>query len=53
MLYRAGLFCRADDRAEPVVVLAPPLTCGEAELTFIGDTLRTAFTAAWEAYCAR
>jgi adenosylmethionine-8-amino-7-oxononanoate aminotransferase len=53
MLYQAGLFCRADDRAEPVVVLAPPLTCGESELTFIGDTLRTAFTAAWDSYRAR
>jgi adenosylmethionine-8-amino-7-oxononanoate aminotransferase len=40
-LYEAGLICRADDRAEPVITLAPPLIAGEAELTFIVDTLRT------------
>lgn len=49
-LYKAGLFCRADDRAEPVVVLSPPLTCAADELRFIGDTLVRAFTDAWDAY---
>ena len=47
-LYEAGLICRADDRADPVVVLAPPLVCGEAELEFIGATLRRVFTSAWD-----
>ena len=52
-LYRAGLFCRADDRADPVVVLAPPLTCGVSELQFIGDTLVDAFTDAWNDFQSR
>lgn len=52
-LYRAGLFCRADDRAEPVVVLAPPLTCTADELQFIGDTLAEVFAGAWDAYRQR
>ena len=52
-LYKAGLFCRADDRAEPVVVLAPPLTCTADELQFIGDTLVEVFAAAWDAYRQR
>ena len=52
-LYRAGLFCRADDRADPVVVLAPPLTCGPDELQFIGDTLVRVFTDAWDAWQSR
>jgi len=52
-LYRAGLFCRADDRADPVVVLSPPLTCGPEELNFIGDTLVKVFTDAWDAFRSR
>ncbi len=53
MLYKAGLFCRADDRADPVVVLSPPLTCGPDELQFIGDTLVDACTAAWDQFQSR
>ena len=30
-LFEAGLYCRADDRGDPVVQLAPPLICGQAE----------------------
>ena len=30
-LWEAGLYCRADDRGDPVVQLAPPLTCGQRE----------------------
>jgi adenosylmethionine-8-amino-7-oxononanoate aminotransferase len=52
-LYKAGLFCRADDRAEPVVVVAPPLTCGPEELRFIGDTLVRVITDAWSAFQSR
>lgn len=35
-LFDAGLYCRADDRGDPVVQLSPPLTIGPAEhaLTF-------------------
>ena len=40
-LYEAGLICRADDRAEPVITLSPPLIAGDEELSFIADTLRT------------
>ena len=52
-LYKAGLFCRADDRADPVVVLSPPLTCGPDELRFIGDTVVEVFNNAWEAFQSR
>lgn len=53
MLYEAGLICRADDRADPVLVLAPTLVCGADELGFIHDTLHRAFTAAWEQWSSR
>lgn len=39
-LYEAGLICRVDDRAEPVITLAPPLIAGEEEFEFIATTLR-------------
>jgi adenosylmethionine-8-amino-7-oxononanoate aminotransferase len=38
-LFEAGLYCRADDRGDPVVQLAPPLTIGPAEIREIGDIL--------------
>ncbi len=47
-LYEAGLICRADDRGDPVVQLAPTLICGEEEFDFIATTLRTVLTRAWE-----
>jgi adenosylmethionine-8-amino-7-oxononanoate aminotransferase len=47
-LFEAGLICRADDRAEPVIVLAPPLIAGEEELAFIGSTLRAALSEGWQ-----
>ncbi len=52
-LYEAGLICRADDRAEPVITLAPPLIAGDEELTFIADTLRTVLGAASVELAAR
>lgn len=39
-LYDAGLYCRADDRGDPVIQLAPPLTIGPSEFREIGDILR-------------
>ena len=39
-LFDAGLYCRADDRGDPVIQLAPPLTCGPAEFEEITDILR-------------
>ena len=46
-LYQAGLYCRADDRGDPVVQLAPPLTCGPAQFDEIEQILRGVLTEAW------
>ena len=45
-MYELGLYCRADDRGEPVITLAPPLICGQAEFDFIGDVLHRTLTEA-------
>jgi adenosylmethionine-8-amino-7-oxononanoate aminotransferase/transposase len=45
-LFEAGLYCRADDRAEPVVQLAPPLICGQAQFDEMEQILRDALTSA-------
>jgi adenosylmethionine-8-amino-7-oxononanoate aminotransferase len=47
-LYEAGLICRADDRGDPVIQLAPPLTCGPAEFEEITTILRSVLTEAWK-----
>jgi len=39
-LLDAGLYCRADDRGDPVVQLAPPLISGQAEFDEIEQKLR-------------
>jgi adenosylmethionine-8-amino-7-oxononanoate aminotransferase len=52
-LYQAGLICRVDDRAEPVITLAPPLIAGEEELAFIAGTLRRVLTAASAEFATR
>ena len=39
-LFEKGLICRADDRGDPVVQLAPPLISTEVEIEFIVETLR-------------
>jgi adenosylmethionine-8-amino-7-oxononanoate aminotransferase len=46
-LFDAGLYCRADDRGDPVIQLAPPLTIGPAEFTEIEQILRSVLTEAW------
>jgi len=46
-LFDAGLYCRADDRGDPVIQLAPPLTIGPAEFTQIEQILRGVLTEAW------
>ena len=46
-LFAAGLYCRADDRGDPVIQLAPPLTIGPAEFTQIEQILRGVLTEAW------
>jgi adenosylmethionine-8-amino-7-oxononanoate aminotransferase len=40
-LYRRGLICRADDRGDPVVQLAPPLIAGEEQFEEIEAVLRS------------
>ncbi len=49
-IYNAGLICRADDRADPVLVLSPTLVCGEEELRFIGKVLTDALNHATIAF---
>ncbi len=46
-LYESGLYCRADDRGDPVVQLAPPLICGPEEFDQIESILRSVLTEAW------
>ncbi|MBT0773934.1 aspartate aminotransferase family protein [Kineosporia sp. J2-2] len=46
-LFDAGLYCRADDRGDPVIQLSPPLTMGPAEFTEIEGILRSVLTEAW------
>ena len=46
-LYEAGLYCRADDRGDPVIQLAPPLTIGQPEFDEIESILRGVLTEAW------
>lgn len=45
-LYEAGLYCRADDRGDPVIQLAPPLTIGPPEFDEIEAILRAVLTEA-------
>ena len=45
-LYDNGLYCRADDRGDPVVQLAPPLTIGPSEFDEIEVILRRVLTEA-------
>ena len=52
-LYDAGLICRADDRAEPVITLSPPLIAGDAEFDFIEATLRRVLTEASDEWARR
>jgi len=46
-LFEAGLYCRADDRGDPVVQLSPPLICGQAEFDEMEQILRDVLTEAW------
>ncbi|HSU34561.1 MAG TPA: aspartate aminotransferase family protein [Propionibacteriaceae bacterium] len=46
-LYANGLYCRADDRGDPVVQVAPPLICGQAEFDEMEQILRHVLTEAW------
>ncbi len=46
-LFEAGLYCRADDRGDPVVQLAPPLICDQAHFDEMEQVLRTVLQEAW------
>jgi len=46
-LFDAGLYCRADDRGDPVIQLAPPLIVGQAEFDEMESILRSVLTEAW------
>jgi adenosylmethionine-8-amino-7-oxononanoate aminotransferase len=46
-LFEAGLYCRADDRGDPVVQLAPPLICDESQFAEIEQILRSVLTEAY------
>ncbi len=46
-LFQSGLICRADNRGDPVVQLAPPLICGPREIDFMADVLRHVLDEAW------
>jgi len=46
-LYRRGLICRADDRGDPVVQLAPPLIAGPEHFAEMEGALRPALEEAW------
>ena len=45
-VYDAGLYCRADDRGDPVVQLAPPLICDQEHFDEIEQILREVLTKA-------
>lgn len=47
-LWKSGLFCRTDDRGEPVVQLAPPLIAGPEHFKEIVAALRPALEGASE-----
>jgi adenosylmethionine-8-amino-7-oxononanoate aminotransferase len=47
-LYRRGLICRADDRGDPVIQLAPPLIADSEQFAEIHDVLHGVLTEAWE-----
>jgi adenosylmethionine-8-amino-7-oxononanoate aminotransferase len=46
-LYENGLYCRADDRGDPVVQLAPPLICEEQHFAEMEQILRSVLAEAW------
>ncbi len=46
-LFEAGLYCRADDRGDPVIQLAPPLVCDQSHFDQIEEILRDVLSRAW------
>ncbi len=48
-IFELGLYCRADDRGDPVIQLSPPLVAGPEQFEEIAGVLRTALTESVEA----
>ena len=46
-LFEAGLYCRADDRGDPVIQLSPPLICEQQHFDEMEQMLRGVLTEAW------
>ncbi|MEW2265823.1 aspartate aminotransferase family protein [Streptomyces sp. NPDC047853] len=46
-LFENGLYCRADDRGDPVIQLAPPLISDQETFDEIEQILRATLTEAW------
>ena len=47
-LFDAGLYCRADDRGDPVIQLSPPLICDQSHFDFMEQALRDVLSRAWD-----
>jgi adenosylmethionine-8-amino-7-oxononanoate aminotransferase len=47
-LYKRGLICRADDRGDPVIQLAPPLIAGPEQFEEIESVLGPVLSEAWD-----
>jgi len=46
-LFDAGLYCRADDRGDPVIQLAPPLISDQSHFDEVEQILRSVLSEAW------
>ena len=46
-LFAAGLYCRAYDRGDPVVQVAPPLICDQSHFDEMEQILRSVLSDAW------
>jgi adenosylmethionine-8-amino-7-oxononanoate aminotransferase len=45
-LYDGGLYCRADDRGDPVIQLSPPLIADQSHFDEMESILRTVLSEA-------
>jgi adenosylmethionine-8-amino-7-oxononanoate aminotransferase len=46
-LFKSGLYCRADDRGDPVIQLSPPLICDQSHFDEMEQKLRAVLSEAW------
>ena len=47
-LLEAGLYCRPDDRGDPVIQVSPPLVCDQAHFDEMEQILRLVLSEAWQ-----